>query len=297
VTAEARARPALSTLDRAVVAAVAYSDVFDFAVTAQEIQRVLPRPVSVAEVEASLELLPDFVACTEAFYTLVGREALAETRLRRAEASRRLMLRAERYGCLIALLPFVRMVAVTGSLAVENADDGDDIDYLIVTAPGRVWLARAQTMAVVRVAALRGVTLCPNYLLDQDALALPERDAYTARELLQMRPLAGHDVYSRMLEVNPWWFDLLPNWRPDPRDEKRARGFLQRLGESALGGRMGDALERWLLRRKGAELRARAGGNAEAVFDAMVCKGHFDAHRARLESALAERLARLGVQP
>ena len=70
------------------------------------------------------------------------------------------------------------------------------------------------TMVVVRLAALRGVTLCPNYLLAESALALPDRDVYTARELLQMRAdRAAQDVYERMLAANAWWRDLLPNWR------------------------------------------------------------------------------------
>jgi hypothetical protein len=205
------------------------------------------------------------------------------------------MRRAFFYGRLIARLPFVRMVTVTGSLAVDNAEDGDDIDYLIATASGRVWLARALTMGVVRLASLRGLTLCPNYLLAETALELPERDAYTARELLQMRPVAGYAVYSRMLAANAWCAELLPNWQPDASPPDKRPGLLKRLGEAVLGGRLGDALERWFLRRKGRELNALAGANGEVVFNEDVCKGHFDAHRARLESELALRLSRLGV--
>src|SRR5690606_6133029 len=122
---------------------------------------------------------------------------------------------ARRYGGLIARLPFVRMVAVTGSLAVDNADEDDDLDFLIVTAPGRVWLTRAMVMAVGRLASLRGITLCPNDLSAETALELPDRDFYTARELLQMRLIAGTATYIRMLETNAWWRDFLPNAEPD----------------------------------------------------------------------------------
>jgi hypothetical protein len=282
-------------LERAVIESVAYSDVFDYPLTLEEIRRSLPVVASTVEVAAALEVACDFVIGVAPFHVLTGREALVETRTRRAEASRRLMRRGFFYGRLIARLPFVRMVAVTGSLAVDNAEDGDDVDYLVVTAPGRVWLARALTIAVVRLASLRGLTLCPNYLLSETALALPERDVYTARELLQMRPVAGHAVYSRMLAANAWCADLLPSWRPDAAEQDERPGLLKRLGEAVLGGRLGDALERWFLRRKGRELRARAGANGETAFNEDICKGHFDAHRARLEAELALRMSPLGV--
>ena len=297
MTVEARVRTAPSVLGRAVIESVAYSDVFDFPVTVAEIHRSLPVFASIAEVESGLDALGDYVARLAPYRVLAGREALVETRLRREEASRRLMRRAGFYGRLISRLPFVRMVAVTGSLAVENADDGDDVDYLIVTAPGRVWLARALTMAVVRFAGLRGLTLCPNYLLTETALALPDRDLYTARELLQMRPVAGHGVHGLMLDANAWCQELLPNWQRDVSDEEARRSAPTKLGELLLGGSFGDKLERWLLARKGRELRAQAAGNREAIFDETMCKGHFDSHRSRLQEALTERLTRLGVQP
>jgi hypothetical protein len=253
--------------------------------------------VDVAEVLAADGPLAGLVSAAGAFYILEGRESLVDVRRRRVEASGGLMRRGVRYGSLIARLPFVRMVAITGSLAVENAEAGNDVDYLIVTAKGRLWLTRALTMLVVRLAGLRGLTLCPNYLLSEPALALRERDVYTARELLQMRPVRGHNVYARMLAANTWARELLPNRDAAIAAEEGRRWVLARLGEQVLGGRLGDALERSLLRRKGGELRAQAEDNKEAEFSEDVCKGHFDAHRTRLQEALALRLQYLEAEP
>jgi hypothetical protein len=301
MTLQTRGRtPTLSSLQRVAFEAVAYADVFDFAVTAEEVRRALPMAVSPVEVEAALagdSALGGLVSEIDGYFVLAGCEGLVGLRRRRAADSAALMRCAESWGSWIARLPFVRMVAVTGSLAVDNADPGDDIDYLVVTAKGRLWLARALTMVCVRLARLRGLTLCPNYLLSETALALSERDAYTARELLQMRPLSGLEVYERMLAANPWCRESLPNWDSRMNDTPSRRSLLTGLGERLLGGRIGDALERRLLRRKAAELRAQADGNPEAVFDEDVCKGHFDAHRARLQSELSRRMRRLEVEP
>ena len=285
-----------TALERMVLETLAYSDVFDYPLTAEEVHRALPHPATLQDVTASLEGLGEHVTAAGPYFALAGRAELVATRERRGAASRALVRRADAYGRVIAALPFVRMVGLTGSLAVDNAEAGDDVDYLVVTAPGRVWLARAMTMLVVRFAALRGLMLCPNYILAESALVLPQRDLYTARELLQTRPIAGEAVFDRMLRENAWCRGLLPNWEVlSSRASPRPAGFIKRIGEKLLGGRLGNAIERRLLRRKAREFAAQAAGNSETEFDERVCKGHFDGHRARLESELARRLAGLGL--
>jgi hypothetical protein len=284
----------LTALERAVLETVVYSDVFDFPLTSAEVHRWLPLPASRAEVQAALALGPlaSLLSTSTPYVVLRGREGLAGVRQRRLTSSHKLQRDARRYASLIALLPFVRMVALTGSLAVEGSDAGDDIDYLIVTAPRRVWLARTATMLIVRLAALRGVTLCPNYVLSESALQLPSRDAYTAREMLQMIPLYGADLHRRMLAANDWCRDFLPNAEPlASTAPESGRGWLQRGAELLLGGSLGDRLEDWLYRRKSRELRGQAGAaEGETVFDETMCKGHFEGYGRRTREAVAARL-------
>src|SRR5690606_38349082 len=184
---------ALSTLEAAVLQVIAYGDLFEYALTPEEVLHWLPVRATLAEVQGALQgdTLSRLVSTAPPYLTLAGRESTAATRERRRSSSAALRRQARRYGALIGRLPFVRMVALTGALAVDNADEGDDLAYLIVTAPGRVWTVRSMVMALGRIARLRGVTLCPNYLIAESALALPANDYYTARELLQMELIAG----------------------------------------------------------------------------------------------------------
>jgi len=48
------------------------------------------------------------------------------------------------------------MVAITGSLAMNNVENNPDIDYLVVTVGGRLWMVRAMVLAAARLAALHG---------------------------------------------------------------------------------------------------------------------------------------------
>jgi hypothetical protein len=187
------------------------------------------------------------------------------------------------------------MVAVTGALAMDNVAD-EDIDYLIVTEAGRLWLCRAVVVGVVRLAALRGVTLCPNYFLSERALTLTERSLFTAHEVTQMVPLAGLETYERLRRLNGWTETFLPNAAGPPRhvgavepSTRRIRG----LAEAALRTRLVGSLERWEMRRKVRKLGARGAEHLEAGFSPDWCKGHFGDHGQRTLDRYRERLCAL----
>src|SRR5690242_6496231 len=175
--------PDTRAIDRAVLRTVAYADVFDYPLQALEVHRYLHGTAATVEATevalAACSALGGALSCRDGFYTLRGREGLVAVRDRRAAIAARLWPAALTYGRLIAGLPFVRMVAVTGSLAWDNVDDGGDIDYLIVTEPGRLWVCRWLSALVGRAARLEGVILCPNYVISTRALALADRSLYT----------------------------------------------------------------------------------------------------------------------
>jgi len=244
-------------------------------------------------------LVPDVLARTGRFFTLAGREGRVETRRGRAATAAEYWRRAIRYGHAIGNLPFVRMVAVTGALAMDNIADGD-IDYLVVTEPGRLWLCRALVVGLVRAAAIRGTTLCPNYFLSEQALELHERNLFTAHEVAQMVPLTGLQTYQRLRALNRWTDTYLPNASGPPHRlaaiEMKPRRS-RRLLEGALRSRLGSPLEHWEMARKMRKLGQRSNGHAEAAFGPDWCKGHFGDHGQLTLERYAERLQALAQSP
>src|SRR5260370_5359271 len=128
-------------IERAAVRAIAYADIFDYPLQAAEVHRYLHGIAATSEATESA-----LVRCRtsgaglgyrDGFYTLPGREGLVDTRRRRAARARTLWPAAVSYGRLMSGLPFVRMVAVTGSLAWNNVGDFGAISYLCVTDPRR----------------------------------------------------------------------------------------------------------------------------------------------------------------
>lgn len=291
----------LQAIEEAIFHTVAYVDVFDYPLTANEVHQYLVGVAAPAgTIHALLEngrLVPHRLSRHQGYFTLPGRETIIETRQQRQQIAARLWPQAIRYGQMIAALPFVRMVAVTGSLAVDNALADADIDYLVVTEPGRLWLSRAMTILVVRQANRHGVTLCPNYFLSEKALTFDSHNLYTAHELIQMVPVSGLEVYHKIRQLNRWTEKFLPNAHSErqPMPPATLVGW-QRIScnllRRALHGPAGAWLEQWEMKRKIAKF-TRQTINKQAIetaFSPDWCKGHFDGHGYRILHAYEERV-------
>ncbi len=290
-----------NSLEQAILRTVLYADIFQYPLTEEEVYRYL------AGIKATRQAVHDGLqACLAGekrlarcgpYYLLPGREEIAPLRLQRAQTAARLWPRARFYGRLLAHIPFVRMIAITGSLAMNNVDPGGDLDYLVVTQPGRLWLARGLAILLVHFAALHGDRVCPNYFLSERALYLDDQNLFSAHELVQMVPLAGMQVYTAMRQENLWVSDYLPNAGAAPdvqmgkeRLENEQRSWIQKAGERFLQSRVGDQLESWEMQRKLRKFHALARSHAEAQFGPDFCKGHVDDHEGHTLHSYTDRL-------
>ncbi|MBC7814276.1 MAG: hypothetical protein H7175_24185 [Burkholderiales bacterium] len=297
----------MERIEAAILRTVLYADVFNFPMTAQEIHHFLihPEPTRLEDIEAFLctpgplrELLDE----EHGYFVCAGRADLIHTRIERERASQTLWPLARRYGMWLSRLPFVRMVALTGALAVRNAAaDDDDLDFLVVTTPGRVWVARAFSIVLVRLGRLRGVEICPNYVLAVDALRQERQDLFIAHEVAQMVPIYGRDLYEQMRAANEWVLLHLPNADGAFYDEHEGSvgggwNAFKRLVESLLGGGIGDKLEAWEYRRKlqrfATEMQKP---HADARLDESHVKGHFNDYGHPVLRKYRERLRQYGL--
>lgn len=288
------------TLQRAILEALAYSDIFDYPLRLDELHRFLPLRAKADELPEALASLNGRVRMKDGFYFLGNRAELVEIRKEREAHSKQLLPIAMRYGCILGSLPFVRMVAVTGSLAAGNAADRADLDYMLVTAAGRLWTARFFAVTFGRMMRPFGHVLCVNLLVTENALSWERRDLYTARELHQMIPITGWDVHRRLLASNRWAEEFLPNAQSDRFQSRQAQGsssVFQSLLEHLLRGRLGDHLEKRLMNLQLRRIARRSDAGEETVFTVDVCQGNFHHHRRRTQEAFAERLHAFGRLP
>lgn len=285
---------------RDVLKPILYTDIFDYPLTFEEVYKFL-------EIEASPEFVKKLLnravetghlSLVDGFYSLAHRPHLAAKRKERQQASDRLWPRAIHYGRWIASLPFVRLVAVTGSLAVNNPRNGiDDIDYLIVTRPRRLWLCRAMIILMVRYGHRRGVHLCPNYIITENVLDFDD-DFFTAREMLQMQPLYGKTLYLEMRNRNRWVTRHFPQGNGPNLDKmsddlSTVQRLFKTVSEFTLKGFFGDMLEAWLQNIQITKHTKRAreyGARDKVMFTPDVCKGHYQGHSNKTMSIYRQQL-------
>lgn len=289
-------------LQTAVRKTLVYSDLFDFPLTAPELSTFLfDIGASEEELVRVARQSPDVVEI-DGYFCLAGRQHLVAERFRRRPDNERLWRKARRYSCLVAALPFIRLVAITGSLAPGNARAGDDIDLLLVVEPCRLWLCRLLVLLLVRAVRVLGDELCPNFLLAASRLAIDGSafPAYYARELTQMAPLFGGTAYRSLRLANGWTSRLLPNsnhvLRPNLADcPAGPLGMVKGAAETVLSLPIFDGLEALERRRKIARLRARHARERGIVeFSEDRCRGHFGGYVERMMVLFELRCAALG---
>lgn len=300
------------TLRQAVLEALIYADLFNYPLSGQEVARYVTAPADREAIEQALQdgIREGRLLRVNGFYALAGRQEVIALREWREDVARRKWTAARRYARWLALLPFVRMIAITGTLAVNNVEPGDDIDLFMVTEPGRLWLARALVIGIVRLVRLAGDELCPNYFLSERELEFPDHSYFSAREVAQMVPLYGVETYWRVRSLNGWVEGFLPQAGDLPRPANHAGAdgemavrprlsgrTIKQATEWLLGGRLGAALERWEMQRKVRQLNQEADQRGGSVcFTADCCKGHFDHHDQRILGEFEAELAHYGLR-
>jgi len=275
-------------LDIAILKTIIYGDIFNFPMTAQEIHHFLihDEPVNFDTLQQQLqssEFLSQQLCHDDTYYALKQRYDLLELRTQRDQMMQSLFPRMIYYGRLLSYFPFVELVGITGALAMRNPSSAnDDLDYMIVTRSGRVWLARAVIILLVRMMRFRNIEICPNYVVASDQLVQSRQDLYIAHEIAQMLPLSNRELYQQFRKQNQWSVQQLPNATHPlyPLDNQQTSKFglmIKRGLEFVLSSPLGNWLEQWEFRRKAKRFEKQAQNpTASAQIDEGHVKGHFN---------------------
>src|SRR3990167_9855658 len=207
-----------------ILSTLAYHDIFDYPLDLSEIFDLLVKKKSGKEsVKSELENLREIGKVGESYryYFLKSRQKIVRMRKLRTKYSEAKLKRAAFFAKLLRIIPTVKLVAISGALAMRNSSKGDDIDLVIITSKGFLWttrfLANMMLLPFKRDPAGQKIAdrACLNMFRDESDLSIKERNIYTAHEICQMKLLWDRNgTYRKFIRANSWIRKYLPNWEP-----------------------------------------------------------------------------------
>ena len=204
-----------SRIRKDILATLTYFNMFDYPLRKREIYIFLAHKeeMDVFDMELNALVEASLVFTLGEFYCLFNNHALAERRRKGNEKAAAMLGKAGKAANLIARFPFVKGVAVSGSLSKRFADENADIDFFIITVANRLWIARTLLHMLKKITFLFRLQdcFCMNYFIDEASLCILEKNIYTATEVVTVMPLCGMAVFEKFYLANNWTKNYLPN--------------------------------------------------------------------------------------
>lgn len=204
-----------------------YFGFFDYAPLKDEIYSFLEKKAPYKVFEAKMKTLVfnkrvKALPISPVRYTL-GEYTISGSRMvKKIRKSIRKIKKVALYVKILAIFPQIKLIGLSGSLAMLNADDEADVDIFIISARSRLWTARFISIGLAKLLGIHrsynqkhlGDKVCLNLFFDESHLAImkQKRNEYVAHEVLQMKPqkVKGNS-YLMYLDSNRWVFDIFPN--------------------------------------------------------------------------------------
>ncbi len=245
----------LDPLSNEILEAILYFEIFSYPLTLEEIVKLSnSKSASVKDIKAAVNSLTqnNYLYKIENFYASQDRNEWVEQRKENNLRAVKYLEKAQQMSRLINKFPFVRAVFVSGSLSKDVMAKKGDIDYFIITKPGRLWVSRGLLILYKKLFLFNSHEyFCINYLVDEDHLEIEEKNRFTATEIITILPMLGQSYYHEFLAKNDWVKEYYPNYPKRSTvdiplaSQSSIKGFIEKI----LNGRLGEGLDRFFMKK------------------------------------------------
>lgn len=255
--AEATTGQRLSEAEQRILKTLLYYEIFNFPLTAEELKDSLHAQVSREKREQALKnLVSQGLIGQQAGYYYIGQQA-RKVPNRQADTDRgnQYWRWARWFSWLIGRFPYVKCVMISGSLSKGIMKEDGDIDYFIVTSPGRLWICRTLLTLFKKVFLLNSRKFfCLNHFIDVNHLEIQDQNIFTATEIVTAKPVYNRQLYWDFLKQNQWVCAYYPQYQRQNTDRTSPfrTGILKPVAEKLLNGKLGEKLDNWCMQRTSA---------------------------------------------
>jgi len=201
------------TSHHAILSTLLYAQLFDYPLLEQDVWLwcVGPTTLSQHQIQKLLSHYPQY----KNYYGLELIKQRVPLREKRLKFSNRKKILVSSVLKILKLIPSIQLIGISGGLAMNNADENDDIDFFFIVRPHTIWISRIIVLVVLEILGKRRKfnisyekdLICANMFVSSANLTIPDRekDLYSAHEVLQMIPVfERNNVYKKFLEKNEW---------------------------------------------------------------------------------------------
>lgn len=247
----------LSLLEKSILATIAYYDVLDYPMTGFEVYKYLINPSHIVaqsetirtmasesliqpnlvDILKSLENknLKKLVEEKNGFYALRKVKSgelkqgyidrLIKTRIDRQKIADQKWRKARKIVKWFELIPYLRAVFVSGSLALDNVKEQSDIDLLIIAKHKRIWTVRFLITLLVHIMGKRRYgektadRICLNHYITDESLKIDFPSLYNSQTYAHLVPVIENEktrldsqgeadarlgIYNKFQKANEW---------------------------------------------------------------------------------------------
>ena len=199
-----------------------YASIFDYPLKKEEVWRFLISSKKIDRRNFEEQFSDKNISSKDGFYFLKGKEDLIKKRLQKERQNKAKIAYAIKILKPLFLFPTIKMIGISGSLAMLNSEKKEDIDIFIISRKNNLWITRLFLITALKILGKyrgRGSKnlenlFCLNMLVDEERLEFKksERNLYLAHEIAQLRPLFQRDkIYEKFMPHNNWIKKYLPN--------------------------------------------------------------------------------------
>jgi len=207
----------------AITRVVAFFDIFDFPVTAQEIWKFCDWQCGLDEVVNFLNESNDFLEQNAVFYFLPGRADLCDKRIEKIIIAQKKYQKAMHVTKLFRFIPWIKMIAISNVIGQDNVKEESDIDLFVITEPNRIWITRFVSVVMLKILGLRPKPndvqdkICLSFFVSENNLNLKnlqiDNDVYFYFWLTNLLPIHNqNNIYKKLIQANDWLWEKMPNW-------------------------------------------------------------------------------------
>lgn len=242
----------LSDAQFKILEIIAYFDIFNHPVNETELCMLVNLNSTVLRIETNSLIEQRMVYSLGNYFSIQQEiQTLIVEREKKVQIAAEYYPKIKKYAQIIQRFPYVRAIAISGSLSKGVMQSDGDIDFFIITAPNRLWTCRSLLILYKKIRLLNSRKyFCLNYFVDTDHLEIIDKNIFTAIELFYLLPIYSKDQSLEAFFTKNLWIKEFVH----EHVERNKAYFLpnpnkkQNRVESFFNGKWGNYIEHWLHR-------------------------------------------------